>query len=477
MATNLTIAIERESDRSVFEKLDAICEELKLPISKIAFKPIWSDQDATANSIRDGVVEKLTKHESILSRHIAITADSISIKVMRFFDAPEPHPFDHLSIYANERPQEVIAALVEAVRTKFTSLDAISSSAFLTDAERQFANSQRVEIEKLLEMQRDFFKQFTAYSAQEANRVQEKLAAVDSERKAALEEIEQRRKVAIAQVEAEKSTADALRSEKDNTLDAKLKAFETREARYVRRDQFTAFLKGKTKEAAEARVLFGKPTLTRQIFVAVGFGLLLVFFVLQACGVFDNSRSWSWLDTANQDRESHIVFWFNLARRMLGALGCVITLAFFVKWLNGLAIKYSGQDLHEIAFSEDFMRANWLMEIASEWRDANQEQIPEYVVERMSRNLFSGWKPDEPDHTTAIDSIGAAMKGAKFKAGDVEFVVPIGKSKKSRIQNESRGTRWKMQIAVRPPMFQRIAPSRSLKEWLAVRSQRLSTPI
>lgn len=426
-ATNLTIAIERETDAAVLEKIQAIASELSLAVQKITIHPVWSDQNITVESANDSSVQEVLQYNSVLNKQLSFQVSGISFRINRSLDGPNPLPYDTLSIHSGDRNQAEIAKAVIQCRSKLRPLDLVSASTFLTDAERQFASSQRVEIERLKEMQLDFFKKFEGFTAQEASRINARLAEIDLESTKSREEIERQKKAAIAEVEHKQSASDALRVEKEKALDAKMKAFETRESKFVRRDQFTEFIKGKTADAAKKRILFGESTTRRQMFVAGGFALLLLFFALQVYGVFEIEYVASRPAGADDAQERHVVFWFNSIRRIFGAVGCVVTIAFFVKWLNALAVKYSGQDLHEIAFSEDFMRANWLMEIASEWRDANQEQIPEYVVERLSRNLFTGWKYEEPEHTTAIESIGSALKGASVKIADVEIVAPGGK--------------------------------------------------
>ena len=87
-----------------------------------------------------------------------------------------------------------------------------------------------------------------------------------------------------------------------------------------------------------------------------------------------------------------------------------------VSWFQ----EHAKREFQFIRYADDFDRANWIIEAAADWKKENQESIPEYVIEHLSKNLFTD-EADEQVATTTADAVLAAIKGGRIKLGDIEL--------------------------------------------------------
>lgn len=92
-------------------------------------------------------------------------------------------------------------------------------------------------------------------------------------------------------------------------------------------------------------------------------------------------------------------------------------------------------------FELDFERASFVVEWALEWAKEKGE-VPPYLIERLSRNLFDS-QSSNPAPTTAADALASALFGsaatAKLKIGDNEISFDrkgIRTLKKSEVEGE-----------------------------------------
>jgi hypothetical protein len=98
-----------------------------------------------------------------------------------------------------------------------------------------------------------------------------------------------------------------------------------------------------------------------------------------------------------------------------------ITSGFFIKWLNHWFTSHTDEEFRLKRLELDIDRASWVVEMALEWKAEKGTEIPQFLIDRLSRNLFGDDQGDGAVSTPA-ESLAAAMlrsaSGAKVKLGD-----------------------------------------------------------
>jgi hypothetical protein len=116
---------------------------------------------------------------------------------------------------------------------------------------------------------------------------------------------------------------------------------------------------------------------------------------------------------------------YHFGRQIATTLGFAITLGFFIRWLNNWSQQHADEEFYMKRFELDFERASFVVEWALEWAKEKQE-VPPYLIERLSRNLFDSVST-EAGPTTAADALASAIFGsaamAKLKIGENEITL------------------------------------------------------
>lgn len=407
--------IVRYRDRKIVEDVTAAMGAAGAAVTKIAFRALFADTRATVTNVQDSQLQSLLASDTILIRNFGFSAEGVDVQVNRFLDGDKAGPTDDLIINTGATFSFDAGKLVSLLRASLKPLDESHIRGQLGADQKTQLLSQVAEIEHLKELQYQFFKQFTEFTKEQA-----KQTAADQEK------LSNEQRSNRAEIDAERAKLAAERQEQDRAFKAREEEFETRESRYVRREQLRDFLNTKKEEAKAPLRIVGIPK-QRTLAVLAGYIALFSYFAFQ----LSTDSGWdltTLAETANDPETQKAVFWIGVAKKAFASLGCVLTLAYFVRWVNGLAHRHAERRLHEVQFGEDFLRANWLMELASEWKEVNEGPIPEYVVERLTLGLFTPQAQDIPS-STAIESLSRVIAGGKVKFADVEVALAPEKKK------------------------------------------------
>jgi hypothetical protein len=65
-------------------------------------------------------------------------------------------------------------------------------------------------------------------------------------------------------------------------------------------------------------------------------------------------------------------------------------------------------------FELDINRASWIVELALEWKDEKSQQIPDDLLEKLSRNLFLH-RDEKESHSNSSEEIAKLLFGASSR--------------------------------------------------------------
>jgi hypothetical protein len=122
-----------------------------------------------------------------------------------------------------------------------------------------------------------------------------------------------------------------------------------------------------------------------------------------------------------KDRTAIFYLWLRFSLLSAGMLG---TLFYYVRWQNRWAEQHAASEFQLQQFYIDVNRANWIIESGLEWRKETETEMPDIVLQSITKNLFNSAHEVAPALHPA-DELASALLGSasklKLKAGDSEI--------------------------------------------------------
>lgn len=106
-----------------------------------------------------------------------------------------------------------------------------------------------------------------------------------------------------------------------------------------------------------------------------------------------------------------ILLWIRLA---LLSFGVTATILYYVRWQNQLASMYASTEQSLRQFHVDVNRANWVVETCLEWQKETHSEVPDALLDSLTRGLFSGKEPTQTVLHPA-DELASALLGSSSR--------------------------------------------------------------
>jgi hypothetical protein len=296
-----------------------------------------------------------------------------------------------------QNPAEALA-LLKAVEDLFNvaPLEDLVGVGPLADSERAAMKARersvadlREEIGKLA----TFLSELSQKEVENRRQFQQQLE-LDFRQKADV--LDSEHKAKLASVDERKAQADAEVASKEQALEQRVAQFNTKEAKFVRRDlltQLTNLLK--ESEALE----LSKGTQKKRGLVHV-----FVWIMLLASGGLAAAMAYKVLNGSPD--------WHFLGPMAGGTLTFFATLVYYLKWNDRWFREHAEVELASKRYKSDIVRASWVAELVSEWAAEDNKELPKELVEAFTRNLFNSVGPvRESEHP--IEFLGNMMKRAE----------------------------------------------------------------
>jgi hypothetical protein len=169
--------------------------------------------------------------------------------------------------------------------------------------------------------------------------------------------------------------------------------------------------------------------------VLVAYLVLLGFLGAAAFGYVPTLVSPTASTTDVPVQESVVAEWSRYVRPVLVWALFVATAGLFIRWMNAWFHEHAKAEFQLIKYADDFERANWLAELATEWKNDNGEPVPVHVIDRLGKNLFED-EHSEQVATTTGDAVLSAFKRGRVKFGDIEL--QIGKQEEPKASGDKK---------------------------------------
>jgi hypothetical protein len=415
--------VGRLSDRAVVEAVMGLGEEFA--VGKCSFGLIFSGPQLEGLPGKNQQIDLILAEDTIAVLRFSFALNNgMSIAVHREWDGNSKTLTgcqDAVTVNpgGEDRNAAVAARLVKLLRQRLGAVDDKPLLDYLKEEDRAFYQAREQSLQRLQTMQEEFFRRIQDFIAQQADVYQKKQSELEQK----YVDKENRSEEAHVQRTKELDEREAAVSKRAQELD-------DRASTHVRREIRKDLKKVLTERSLRFELTEG--TKKRRWAVLAGYLLLLVALGIPAAYfLFKEPSSGSSLDG------------FLVVRQVLLTLAFATTAGFFLRWMSQWAQSHAEEEFKLKRLELDIDRASWVVEHALEWKTEKGSEIPQYLLNRLSRNLFTD--EQEAEHAmTAADSLAMAIlrsaAKAKVKVGDAEFELHhdgVKRLEKTRIEGSS----------------------------------------
>ena len=345
------------------------------------------------------VVESIEASGAIVSRVITISRpdpNAFSVQVNRTRQNKELTDAVEITLH-DQMPMEQKAKFLLTVRSELAEFEYPAETAkILGPSMAEFYAKREESLNRLEDTTRRLIDQNTEYRA----RVD---AEIEHQRLQLLKEFDDREAARRAEYD---KRSDDLNSRESALVDEK-KKLDDRSNTHARR-QLRTDLKAILKERNDAFALSAQTNKKRTP--------IHVLFIALSAGTAALAARAAWVASARPTTQS-------LIELGLTALSFVGALAFYIRWSDAWARQHANEEFKMRRLDLDVDRASWVVEVALEWNEEKDSQIPTELLGRLTTGLFEDGVPLERARHPAEDVLGTLL-GASTA---VEVNVPGGK--------------------------------------------------
>lgn len=405
---SVSFQVPRVSDRLVHDRLAEA-------LTNAGFKPQLTTVSLLIGSDLNAQDSGNAKQIELILKLDTIAARSVSFKIINQGNVSVRRPeenhrlkgwYDEASINPGEEADAAkVVTLIREVRKSLQAIEEKAALEFLTDEQRSYYEAREVNLQRQEAMVQQFIGDLQRFSTDltktlttEFQQKHKTLEEDHAKRITALEEQDQKR---VKQFD-----------EREADLDKRKNEIDDRESKHVRREIYKE-IKNKFVERSKAFELT-RGTRKLRIPIYVSSVALLALFLAGAIYYVFIDSPWT------SQHDPWVLGW-SIARQMILTIGFGLTAWFIIRWQNQWFHNHAEEEFKLKRLELDIDRASWVVEMAMEWKDAKGTEFPQFLIERLSRNLFE--QENEKDGVaTPADSLAAAMlraaSGAKVKLGD-----------------------------------------------------------
>ncbi len=316
--------------------------------------------------------------------------------------------------WVNQIPQDkrgiICTKLTALARKHLRAIDADAGFSGSSDSEwGRFRDAQQAILNSLQETQKGLLSEFNKKSLEAEAAAKERHDKVEAELRKHYEALEEK-------LSQEHSQRQESLTGKEEALKQREASFDTKEARYVARQE-------QQNQIKQIKVWLDKWSLTSgtkqkrwpvAVAYAVGTALTAYFAVL-----FSNQNA----EILKGKDLAQIAWWqwvLLSAKLVLPIAACISFVIYFIRWTSSWARLHAEEEFRNRARVLDIGRTSWLLEAVRDAQDNNKE-LPAELLKELSRNLFSYASPAEANdiHPNAItDLITQGLASLRVRTAD-----------------------------------------------------------
>ncbi|WP_145313096.1 hypothetical protein [Gimesia fumaroli] len=115
------------------------------------------------------------------------------------------------------------------------------------------------------------------------------------------------------------------------------------------------------------------------------------------------------------DGSVEYTWYWQIAKTSILSFALISTILYAIKWQDKWARQHSDLEFELQQFNLDVNRANWVIESCLEWRKETQSDVPEVLLNSITRNLFKSNSNKEENVIHPADELASAIIGTSSK--------------------------------------------------------------
>ena len=404
--TQVEFSTPKENDRKVLDSLVSISEECGYTPQGIVveFDGGGSGHNISPEKFFDlSAIEYVLQADSYILRQFKLQFSSNqAVTIVRQPD----QAFDKVTVHpASENERQKFLALVASAKKRLRALNPkIAVTKQLGEAVDQFLQAREANIEKLENISESIVRNAEDY------RKKTEIWALEKEK-----EFSERYNQDKISLEESFSVKESNLRQRELTLENRLKEIDDRNSKHARRE-----IHRKIKEKLEQRnAEFTLTKGTRRLRLWTG---SIALVLLGAFGWVEYHFVQQLTSTAPTTWQEWLFF---LIRYVAPALAFGATAVYLLRWTNDYFERHAREEFRLKRLDLDIDRATFLVETALEWKDEKENEIPDFLLERLSANLFI----EDGGQDTTLHPYEELLSGMKNASGDLEIKVPLGRGR------------------------------------------------
>lgn len=401
--------IQRVDDVTIFKGIKAIASELKLTASNVDitylarskpardqghFQPVKENKGDPFNNAD---VEKLFAADSFDMHVIAFDlSNEIRLSVSRSLTenqqklAPSK---DNLSVEINNNQNDFVQykQIVRACRKHFNTMDGEFLPKIIGDDLEKYYSARETSLGRLESKISEVATYFTEFRLEQENQ----LAAASNA-------LVDKHATRIAELEAQNKSRQVKLDEREKELEERTKTLDDRASKHARRETYKDIKKiikdRTTKFELTTETIKKRESVQKATFwglIAIGVLFLICFGINM------------WKTEAN---------WIAVVSQFGLAIALATLLTFYIRWQNQWFKEHANEELRLQKLDLDIDRATWLVELAMEWQNETEKEMPAEMLNKLSQSLFT-----DAERSTDMHPLESLISGLIDKKGEVSF--------------------------------------------------------
>jgi hypothetical protein len=304
--------------------------------------------------------------------------------------------------------------VIAETRKEFGVLDEKTYLDYLDLGTREMFKARDEEIQRLDEMQKDFFRNMIQFTKEQQAKQEEFSRRLESEYAARATKLEDQHQERIAELD-----------KREAELKRRLAEIDERDNRQARRDLYKELKQKLAQRNKEFELTEGTKG-RREVITAA------TLWFLGALGV-----GFAYCFYRNVIDPGDGINWIAVGSQIGFAAAAIATITFYIRWNNQWFQKHADEEFKLKRLDLDIDRANWLVELSMEWKKLNNSEIPPDLVEKLARSLFMIDDGSKPFDVPPVETLLSGLAGTD---GRIQ-VTKQGVSIQRRQSTEEGGTK------------------------------------
>lgn len=279
--------------------------------------------------------------------------------------------------------------LIKACRNKFRSLDRSFLPQLLSDDLSRYYNVRDNSLERLETKIAEIATYFTDVRLEQEKQLAASAKALEDKNTARLEELE-------AQFKARHDKLD----EREKELEERKKTLDDRASKHARRETYKDIKKIIKDRTTKFELTTKTNDKRKSVQHATLLGLLVVAGLFGYCFYLNIGRT--------------ELNWVAIGSQIVLSAALATLLTFYIRWQNQWFKEHANEELRLQKLDLDIDRATWLVELAMEWQNETEKEMPTDMLNKLSQSLFT-----DSERSTDMHPLESLISGLIDKKGEL----------------------------------------------------------